>query len=82
MNSNPRGAVLVCTEPALASKTPVYGSGATVAYARHCSSIAFQVAFARKLPTRKPRSGQANPNNCLALVVLSRAVLLLGFALS
>ena len=49
MNSNPRGAVLVCTKPALASKTPMYGSGATVACARRCSSIALQVAFARFL---------------------------------
>ena len=33
MNSNPRGAVLVCNKPALASKTPMYGSRATVACA-------------------------------------------------
>ena len=49
MNANPRGAVLVCTKPALASKTPMYGSGATVACAHHCSSIAFHVAFAHTL---------------------------------
>ena len=46
--ASPLGAVLVCTKPALASKTPVFSSGATVAYARRCSSIAFQVAFALK----------------------------------
>ena len=46
MDSNLRGAVLVCTKPALASKTLMYGSGATVACARCCSSIALQVAFA------------------------------------
>ena len=49
MNSNPQGAVLVRTKPALASKTPVYSSRATVACAHRCSSIAFQVAFARNL---------------------------------
>ena len=55
MNSNPRGAVLVCTKPALASKTPMYGSGATVACACRCSSIAFQVAFARFLTSAQTK---------------------------
>ena len=68
MNSNPRGAVLVHTKPALASKTPVYGSGATVACARRCSSIAFQVALAHNLTNAQTKVKTVQDRQTLTVV--------------
>ena len=78
MNSNPRGAVLVRTKPALASKTPIYGSRATVACARCCSSIAFQVAFAHflasaqtKVKTMQTLTSWLRGNRTVAVVLVA-----------
>ena len=71
MNSNPRGAVLVRTKPALASKTPMYGSGATVACAHRCSSIALQVAFARFLISAQTKVNTVQTLTPWALLAVS-----------
>ena len=68
MNSNPRGAVLVHTNPALASKTPVYGSGATVACACRCSNIAFQVEFTRNLTNAQTKVKTVQDRQTLTVV--------------